>query len=277
MIMCRKILLLAIAALSLACDRASHREERGGTDSVAVPKQATAAADAVGAVLFLGTSLTAGLGLSADQAYPALIQQKIDSAGFSFRAVNAGVSGETSAGGVRRIDWLLRQPVAVLVLELGANDGLRGQDIAALEANLQTIIDRTRAAHAHARIVIAGMEAPPNLGGRYTDAFRQVYVDLARRNRVALLPFLLNGVAGRPELNQADGIHPTAKGQEIMAENVWRVLEPILEELRRHAASPAMRLGEWATRRLASYRHATFLGGVLRIDTSEPPLTSVKL
>lgn len=179
-------------------------------------------------MLFLGTSLTAGLGLSADRAYPALIQAKIDSAGLNFRVVNAGVSGETSAGGVRRIDWLLRQPVGVLVLELGANDMLRGQDLAAMRANLQEIIDRTRARRPQARIVIAGMRAPPNLGDRYASAFAEAFTRLARENDAALIPFLLEGVAAVPELNQADGIHPNADGHKIVAENVWRVLEPIL-------------------------------------------------
>lgn len=179
-------------------------------------------------VLFLGTSLTAGLGVGPEEAYPALVQQKIDSAGLGFRVVNAGVSGETSAGGLRRIDWLLRQPVTVLVVELGANDALRGQDLDSTRANLQMIIDRTRAAWPKATIVIAGMQAPPNLGRRYTEGFRNIFPDLARRNRTALVPFLLEGVGGVSELNQADGIHPTAKGHEIMAATVWRVLSSIL-------------------------------------------------
>jgi acyl-CoA thioesterase-1 len=182
-------------------------------------------------VLFLGTSLTAGIGVGVDLAYPALIQQLIDSAGLTFRVVNAGESGGTSAGGVRRIDWLLRLPVVVLVLELGANDGLRGQDVAVLRTNLQSIIDRTLAVYPAAVIVIAGMEAPPNLGPDYTAAFRNVFVDVARENEAVLIPFVLQGVAGIPELNQADGIHPTAEGQQIMAETTWLVLEPILQSI----------------------------------------------
>ena len=188
----------------------------------------SSAADSRPVVLFFGTSLTAGLGLEPEEAYPALIQAKLDSAGLAFRVVNAGVSGETSAAGLRRIDWLLTQPVAVLVLELGANDALRGQVLAAARRNLQAIIDRTRARHPDVRIVIAGMEAPPNLGRRYTAEFRQMFVDLARRNEAALIPFLLEGVGGVPELNQGDGIHPNAEGARIMAENVWKVLEPVL-------------------------------------------------
>jgi acyl-CoA thioesterase-1 len=179
-------------------------------------------------VLFFGTSLTAGLGLEPDEAYPALIQRKVDSAGLAFRVVNGGVSGETSAAGLRRIEWLLQQPVAVLVLELGANDALRGQDVAAARTNLQAIIDRTRARYPDVRVVVAGMEAPPNLGGRYTREFRDLFVDLARDNGAALIPFLLEGVGGVPELNQSDGIHPTAAGARVVADNVWRVLEPVL-------------------------------------------------
>ena len=187
-----------------------------------------ASADTRPVVLFFGTSLTAGLGLEPEEAFPALIQAKIDSAGLPFRAVNAGVSGETSAAGLRRIDWLLTQPVAVLILELGANDALRGQDLAAAKRNLQEIIDRTRAAHPTVRIVIAGMQAPTNLGSRYTAEFRELFVDLARRNDAALIPFLLEGVGGVAELNQGDGIHPTAEGAQVIAETVWRVLKPVL-------------------------------------------------
>ena len=190
-----------------------------------------AASSATPVVLFLGNSLTAGYGLTAEEAYPALIQRKIDEAGYPFRVVNAGVSGETSAGGLRRIDWLLRQPVAVLVLALGANDALRGHDLESTRANLQAIIDRTRATYPDAAIVIAGMQAPPNLGADYTERFRRMFVELAEANDAALIPFLLEGVAAVPELNQQDGIHPTAEGQRILAENVWRTLEPVLRRV----------------------------------------------
>ena len=145
--------------------------------------------------------------------------------------MNAGVSGETSAAGLRRIDWLLTQPVAVLVLELGPNDALRGQDLAAAGRNLQAIIDRTRTRYPAVRIVIAGMQAPPNLGRRYTEDFAQMFTDLARENRAALIPFLLDGVGGVAEMNQGDGIHPNAEGARVVAENVWRVLEPVLRQV----------------------------------------------
>jgi acyl-CoA thioesterase-1 len=181
-----------------------------------------------GRIVFLGTSLTAGLGLDPDQAYPALIQQKIDSAGLPFIAVNAGVSGETSAGARRRIDWLLREPVAVLVIETGANDGLRGQEVDSLAANIQAIIDRANRQQPHPHIVLAGMEAPPNYGAAYTRRFRAAYAELARRNHIPLIPFLLEGVAGVDSLNQSDLTHPTAAGQRRVADTVWRVLEPVL-------------------------------------------------
>lgn len=179
-------------------------------------------------VLFLGTSLTAGYGLPSDEAFPALVQERIDATALDYRVVNAGVSGDTSAGGLARIDWLLRAPVAVLVLELGANDMLRGQDVAELGRNLQDIVDHTRAAHPGARLVVAGMRAPPNLGSRYVRGFEAVYPALAQRNDAALLPFILEGVAGDPALNQPDGIHPTAAGHRLIAENLWQVLEPVL-------------------------------------------------
>ncbi len=177
--------------------------------------------------MFLGTSLTAGLGLPSDQAFPALIQDTLEGLGMDSEVVNAGVSGETSAGGLRRIDWLLRRPVGVLVLELGANDGLRGLDVEAMRSNLQAIIDRTRSAYPDAGVVILGMEAPPNLGRQYTAAFQRVFPEIAEANGAALVPFLLDSVGGIPELNQADGIHPTAEGHRIMARTVWRVLEGV--------------------------------------------------
>ena len=180
-------------------------------------------------VVIFGTSLTAGLGLDPDDAYPALLQKKIDSVGLGFRVVNAGVSGETSAAGLRRIDWILREPVSVLVLELGGNDALRGLELKAAKGNLQEIINRTRAKYPQVRIVVAGMQAPPNLGRRYTEEFRRMFMDLARENHAALIPFLLEGVGGSPELNQADGIHPNVEGHKIVANNVWKVLEGALK------------------------------------------------
>ena len=221
----KKIVGLVAFLLVLACAGDTAESEHGGT---AAADGAAVAVDERPVVLFLGTSLTAGLGLSEDEAYPAQIEAKVDSAGYDFRVVNAGSSGETSAGGLRRIDWLLRMPVAVLVIELGANDGLRGQGIEALKENLLEIIDRSRAAYPEMTVLLAAMEAPPNMGDRYTDEFRRVFPTVASARGVQLIPFLLNGVAGVDSLNQADGIHPTAMGHSFVADNVWAVLGEVL-------------------------------------------------
>jgi acyl-CoA thioesterase I len=179
-------------------------------------------------VMFLGTSLTAGLGLTPEQAYPALIQRKIDSAGLNYTVVNAGVSGETSAGARNRIDWLLQRPVGVLVVETGANDGLRGLPADSLRANIKAILERARRLRPAPKLVLLGMRIPRNYGVVYSDQFRAVYPELAREYGATLVPFLLEGVGGVAALNQPDGVHPTAEGQKKMAETVWRVLEPVL-------------------------------------------------
>jgi acyl-CoA thioesterase-1 len=181
-------------------------------------------------VLFLGTSLTAGLGLLAEDAFPAVVQAKIDSAGLPFRAVNAGVSGETSAGARRRIDWLLRQKFDVLVLETGANDMLRGTNVDSTRANIQAIVDRVREARPGVRIVLTGMLAAPNLGREYTSRFRDMYPELAAENDLPLVPFLLQDVAAVPAMNQGDGMHPNVQGARRVADNVWKVLGPVLRE-----------------------------------------------
>lgn len=183
-------------------------------------------------VLFLGDSLAAGYGLQASQAFPALIQQRIDGLDWNFKVINAGLSGDTSAGGLRRIDWLLRGRIDVLVLELGGNDGLRGIDLASTRANLQGIIDKVKAKNPRVKIVIAGMMVPPNLGQEYTRRFQQMYPELARANQAVLIPFLLEDVAGDAKLNLPDGIHPTAEGHKLVAETVWKHLRPVLQELR---------------------------------------------
>lgn len=229
----RVLLLLPLLLLGVGCGN----EEARPTESSAIPRGTasaetlspqTAPVEEAPAVVFLGTSLTAGYGLPEDQAFPALIQQRIDAAGLDYRVVNAGVSGDTSAGGLRRLDWLLRLPIEVLVVELGANDMLRGQSIEALEQNLDAIVEKTAGAHPQARILIVGMRAAPNLGPDYQDAFDDVYPALARRHDAALIPFLLEDVAARPTLNQNDGIHPTAEGHALIAERVWQEIEPLL-------------------------------------------------
>jgi acyl-CoA thioesterase-1 len=184
--------------------------------------------DARRTILFVGTSLTAGYGLDADSAYPQQIQRMIDSAALPYTVVNTGLSGETSSAMLRRLDWLLRQPFDVIVIETGANDGLRGISVNAMRDNIQHAIGRIRETRPAARIVLIQMEALPNMGRAYTQQFRSAFPKLAKDNQVVLLPFLLDGVAGRAELNQADGIHPNYEGERIVARNVWKGLRPIL-------------------------------------------------
>jgi acyl-CoA thioesterase-1 len=181
-------------------------------------------------VLFYGNSLTAGYGVEPAQAFPALVGEKIDSAGLNYQIVNAGLSGETTAGGKSRISWVLRQPVAVFVLELGGNDGLRGLPLKATRENLQAIMDTVRKKSPAATIVLAGMQIPPNLGTSYTKEFRELFKELADKNKAVLIPFLLENVGGIPKLNQRDGIHPTPEGHKIVANTVWNVLKPVLEQ-----------------------------------------------
>lgn len=195
-----------------------------------VPAPANAAPPAQKTIVFFGDSLTAGLGLAepAEEAFPALIQKKLAAEHRPWRVVNAGLSGETTSAGLRRIDWIMRQPFDVIVLELGGNDGLRGIEPAVSEKNLQGLIDRVREKNPAAKILLAGMQMPPSLGADYTRDFAAIYPALAAKNHLALVPFLLEGVALRADLNQADGIHPTAEGHAIVAENVWKVLKTLL-------------------------------------------------
>ncbi len=184
-------------------------------------------------VVVLGDSLAAGYGLDLSEAFPARLQKLIDEAGLNFSVVNAGLSGDTTAGGLRRIDWLLRRKMDVLVLELGGNDGLRGIPAEVTRTNLQGIIDRVRIKYPDVQVVIAGMQMPPNMGDQYNTVFQKMFPELAKENRASLVPFLLEGVGGKSELNQPDGIHPTAEGHRLVAENVWKVLKPVLDELNR--------------------------------------------
>lgn len=179
-------------------------------------------------ILFFGDSLTAGYGLSQEEAFPALIEKKFIKTGKSAKVVNAGLSGETSAGGLSRIDWILRQPVDVFVLELGANDGLRGLPIEQTSKNLQAIIEKVLRKFPKTRIVIAGMKVPPNMGPDYSSKFQRIFPELAKKNNLTLIPFILEDVAGKEDLNQADGIHPNTEGHKIVAENVFKVLDPLL-------------------------------------------------
>jgi acyl-CoA thioesterase-1 len=180
-------------------------------------------------IVLLGDSLTAGLGLMETQAYPARLQQRIDVDGYNYEVDNAGVSGDTSAGGLRRLDWALQGNVRLLILALGANDGLRGLSVDEMKNNLTQIIQRAR--DRNVMVILAGMEAPPNYGQEYAASFRQAFRDVARQERVVFIPFLLDKVAGRPELNQADGIHPNVQGAQMVADTVWNVLRPALDQI----------------------------------------------
>jgi acyl-CoA thioesterase I len=197
--------------------------------SVMIVAAASASAAPRKTVVILGDSLTAGFGVDREQAYPALLQEKINAAGLPFAIVDAGVSGDTTADGLGRVDWLLQRKIDVLIVELGGNDGLRGIPTATIHSNLQGIIERARKKYPEVKIVIAGMRMPANLGPDYDTAFAKIFSDVAAKNHAALVPFLLEGVGGDASLNQADGIHPTPGGHKIVAENVWKVLKPVLE------------------------------------------------
>lgn len=195
-------------------------------DTSAAPATISTRDDALPAIVAFGDSLTAGYGLPEEQSYTRLLQQKLDEKGYKYRVVNAGVSGDTSAGGARRIDWALEGNVKYLILELGGNDGLRGLPASEMKKNLAVIIERAQARGV--TVILAGIEAPPNLGAEYTVQFRQAFRDLAKQYKLAFIPFVLDGVGGRPEMNQPDGIHPNAEGEKALTETIWRTLEPLL-------------------------------------------------
>lgn len=219
--------LFVLSLVLLSCGNRENKSNTGKTLDSTDQKTAAVATEQKN-ILFFGTSLTAGYGLDPTEAYPALIQNRIDSLQMPYKVINGGLSGETSAGGKGRIDWLLKQRVDVFVLELGANDGLRGLPVSQTIKNLQAIIDRVKAKYPDAKMVLAGMQVPPNMGAKYAADFKNMFPDLAKKNQMALIPFLLDKVGGIPELNQADGIHPTAEGDKILAENVWVVLKDLL-------------------------------------------------
>ncbi|MEO7085726.1 MAG: arylesterase [Gemmatimonadaceae bacterium] len=229
---------LAAACVAVSGVSCSGRSDAvASADSAKVPPSregngaASPSAGTKPVVLFVGTSLTAGLGLDPDSAYPMLIQRKIDSAGLKFEVVNAGVSGETSSGLLDRLDWLLNGKFTVMVLETGANDGLRGIPAATLKANLDTALVRIRAKRPDAHLVVIQMEALPNLGPTYAADFHRLYGDVAKKDGATLLPFLLTDVAGHRELNQGDGIHPNNTGERMVADNVWKWLRPVLDSV----------------------------------------------
>jgi acyl-CoA thioesterase I len=222
-VLCRILISFACLALS-ACGE----NEKPARKSKEEKKDLTPDNDSVRTIVFFGNSITAGYGLDPLQAFPALIQKKLDAQNLPYKVINAGVSGETSSGGNSRVDWILQQRVDVFVLELGGNDGLRGIPLTETKINLQSIIDKVRGKYPQAKIIIAGMQMPPNMGQQYTKEFRDIFPELAQRNNGTLIPFLLEGVGGEAKLNQQDGIHPTAEGHKIVAENVWKEMQQIL-------------------------------------------------
>ncbi|WP_235932897.1 arylesterase [Flagellimonas sediminis] len=212
--------------LSLGCgENVNKPKEEPATEDT---DQKLEVARSYGKILFFGDSLTAGYGLEVSQAFPALIQQKMDSLGLEYSVVNAGLSGETTASGKNRLGWVLEDRIEIVILELGANDGLRGIPLTETRTNLQSMVEMVREKLPNAKIILAGMKIPPNMGPAYTAEFESIFPDLASKENVSLIPFLLENVAGIPSLNQSDGIHPTIQGQKIVANNVWDILGPML-------------------------------------------------
>ncbi|HUR92082.1 MAG TPA: arylesterase [Gemmatimonadaceae bacterium] len=229
-----RILCIALIASVAACapdEKNTVRADGGQAAAAAGPEARRESNRRATKVLFVGTSLTAGYGLTPELAYPSVVSRLAAADGHPIEPVNAGVSGETSAGALRRMDWVLRSPADVIVIETGANDALRGLDPDSTRANLRRIIARVREAQPRAELVLVQMEAPPNYGIAYVRRFREMYRDVAREERVELAPFLLDGVAGLPELNQADGIHPNRRGAELVAANVWEALKPVVQRV----------------------------------------------
>lgn len=221
----KKLLYLSFVLFFYACSSSGSDENESAETT---NKNIIAEENNSKTILFYGNSLTAGYGIGLDDAFPGLIEKKLDSLQLDYAVVNAGVSGETTAGGLSRLDWVLNQKVDVFVLELGANDGLRGIPLTETRANLQAMIDLVWKKNPDTKIVLAGMQIPPNMGQSYTDEFKRIWKDLADKNSIKLIPFLLEGVGGVPELNQADGIHPTEEGHIILANNVWTVLKDLI-------------------------------------------------
>ena len=220
--------LAALLGLAITACNSGPAAEKPAATAAPAATSATPPAAAKKRLLFFGNSLTAGLGVEPEQAFAGLIGQRIDSLKLPYEVINAGLSGETTAGGRSRVGWILRQPVDIFVLELGANDGLRGIPLASTRQNLQGIVDTVRRRSPGAQIVLAGMQIPPNMGQAYSADFKAVFQEIAAKNHLVLIPFLLEGVGGHPDLNQADGIHPTPAGHRIVARTVWSVLRPLL-------------------------------------------------
>ncbi|MBT8210855.1 MAG: arylesterase [Eudoraea sp.] len=213
----------------MGCGESTSRKNNPPPENQKSERSVTEPTEQTGLILCFGNSLTAGMGLDLEEAFPAVLQRKIDSLSLNYTVVNAGLSGETTASGKNRLNWVLNQKTDIFILELGANDGLRGINLKETRQNLQAIIDMVRAKNPETVIILAGMQIPPNMGPDYTQAFRKIFPELAEKNEALLIPFLLKDVGGIPELNQEDGIHPTLEGHRIVAQNVWEVLGPVLE------------------------------------------------
>jgi len=228
-----KVLVVFIVATTMSCGESKTTESTTKVTDQKVISSAPASEEMSKekkkkTVLFFGDSLTAGFGLDEDESFPTLIQNRIDSLGLDYEVINAGLSGETTAGGKGRISWVLNQPIDIFVLELGANDMLRGLNLDETVKNLKNIVEVYKSKNPDGKVIIAGMEAPPNMGNEYTTRFRGIFQELAEEHEAGLIPFLLDGVAGVPSLNLEDGKHPTAEGQKLVRENVWKVLKPYL-------------------------------------------------
>lgn len=210
-----------------SCNDSAKKESENGVEEIESENEKSEDGEKI--ILFFGNSLTAGYGLDISEAFPALIANRLDSLNLNYEVVNAGNSGETTSGGLNRVEWILKQHVDIFVLELGANDGLRGIPLSETRKNLQSIIDIVKSKNPDTEIILAGMQLPPNMGPEYTTGFKRIFPDLAEANNIQLVPFLLEGVGGVSSLNQGDGIHPTAEGHKILADNVWEVLKDVAE------------------------------------------------
>lgn len=225
------LIIVCVALAGAACSSSEPRASTVATDTAPAAPVSVGSSSATASrprIVVLGDSLTAGLGLSLDQAYPSLLQSKLDDEGYLYEVINGGLSGDTTAGGLRRLDWTLEGDVRILILALGANDGLRGTPVESMKENLSAMIERAK--RRGIRVVLAGMEAPPNLGTAYTEEFGTAFHDLAQRHDVTFIPFLLEGVAGVTELNQGDRIHPNRAGARRIADHVWTSLEPLVRQ-----------------------------------------------
>lgn len=222
----KTLLYISILTVCLACGNDAKQANQTTASVESTPSKTTKVKN----ILIFGNSLTAGYGLEPTEAYPTLLQNRIDSLGLPYKVINAGLSGETTAGGNSRLDWVLKNPVDIFILELGGNDGLRGIPATETRKNLQSMIDKVRTKYPDAVVILAGMQVPPSMGQKYADEIKSIYPELAKKNNTLLIPFLLENVGGEIKLNQKDGIHPNAEGAKIVANNVWQILQTAIKQ-----------------------------------------------